>query len=205
MGREDDLLAHRGPGVAKRRARGHALGDHLDAREHGVSLVEVIGVDVEPELPERADAAHPEQDLLRHAAVEGRLVETVRDPPIGLGGRFEEEERSVAPARDPPDAGLDLARPDPDAHPYPRVLEEVGSIFRKVVDRDVVGREALARVAPRPAEPDGNHRAAEVVSGFDVVAGEDAEAAGIDRELGVQAELHAEVGDGRCHVRPAAS
>src|SRR5207244_12898443 len=129
--------------------------------EHGRALVEVVGADVEPELAARANAAHPEQDLLCDAAVEGGLVEPVRDPAISLGRRFEEEERCVAPARDLPDAGLDLSRSHAYSYSHPRVLEEVGRVLRKVVDRGTVGREALARVAASPAQSDAHHRAPE--------------------------------------------
>jgi len=54
-------LPHLGPGTAELGARGHALGDHLEPREDGVTLVEVVDVDVEPELAERTDAADAEE------------------------------------------------------------------------------------------------------------------------------------------------
>jgi hypothetical protein len=59
-----------------------------------VALVEVIRPDVDPELPERARAADAEEDLLRDAALDRRLVEPVGDPRILLRRRLEEEERA---------------------------------------------------------------------------------------------------------------
>ena len=82
VGGEHDLLAHRRPGLDERRAGDHALRDQLDAGERRVSLVEVVGVDVDAELAQRAHAADAEQDLLRDAAVERRIVEAVRDPGV---------------------------------------------------------------------------------------------------------------------------
>ena len=42
VGGEDDPLAHRLPRLLEGRARLHAVGDQLDAREDGVALVEVV-------------------------------------------------------------------------------------------------------------------------------------------------------------------
>src|SRR5262249_58285521 len=77
---EDDLLSHRLPGVAERRAAGHALRDELDAREDRVPLVEMVGRDLDAELAQRPHAADAEEDLLGHPAVERWVVEAVRDP-----------------------------------------------------------------------------------------------------------------------------
>ena len=55
--------------------------------------------------------------------------------------------------------------------------------------------EALAEVALAVEEADADERDAEVGGALDVVAGEDAEAAGVDRQRLVQAELGGEVGD----------
>src|SRR5439155_11664935 len=132
-----------------------------------------------PELAERTDAADAEQDLLRHAAVERRLVEAPGDPGVLAGDGLEQEEGRVGPALRPPDARLDLARRDAHPHAYPRVLEEVGAIGGEVVDRLPVGQDALARVAVPPAQADADHGKPEVACRLDEVAGQDAEAAGV--------------------------
>ena len=80
-----------------------------------------------------------------------------------------------------------------------RLGEELG-----LVDRDAVDTDPLPRVPACPAQPDADHGKAEVVRRLDVVAREDAEAARVDGEVLVQAELHAEVGDGRRHRAGAA-
>ena len=196
---EDDLLAYRAPGLGERRARGHALGDQLDTGEDGVALVEVIGGDLDAELAQRAHTADPEQDLLRHPAVEAGIVEPVRDPGVARRHRLEQEERRVAPAFRAPDPRLHLARGDADPHPHAGVLEEVGAVGRELRHRKAVLADALARVATRPAQPDADHRKRQVVCRLDEIAGEDAETAGVDRELLREAELHAEVCDGVGH------
>ena len=201
VGGEHDPPPHLGPGAPEVGACRHPLGDHLEAGEDRVSLVEVVDVDVEPELAERADAADAEQNLLRHAAVERRLVEPASDPGVVTGDGLEEEEWRVAPALRPPDARLDLARRDAHPHADARVLEEVGPVRREVVDRLPIGQDTLPRVAVEPAESDADHREAEVPPRLDEVAREDSETARIDRELLVEPVFHAEVRDGRGHAR----
>ena len=55
--------------------------------------------------------------------------------------------------------------------------------------------EPLAEVATAVEQADADERNAELGSGLQVVAGEDAEPAGVDRQRLVDPELHAEVGD----------
>ena len=55
--------------------------------------------------------------------------------------------------------------------------------------------EALPEVAAAVEQADADERHAELGGGLQVVAGEDAEPAGVDRQRLVDAELHAEVGD----------
>src|SRR5262249_49848461 len=86
---------------------------------------------------------------------------------------------------------------DAHGHGDAGVLEKVRGVLGELVDRDAVRVDALAGVSPRPAEPDADHREAEVVGGLDEVTREDAEPAGVGRELLVEAVLHAEVRDGR--------
>ena len=114
--------------------------------------------------------------------------------------RLEQVERRVAPALRVPHARLDLARRDARrarGRRCPRGSRPGTSGTRR--DGQAVVADALARVAARPAEPDADHRQLQVVRRLDEVAGEDAEAAGVDRELLVEPELHAEVGDGGGH------
>ena len=59
-----------------------------------------------------------------------------------------------------------------------------------------VAGEGLAEVAVPVEQPDADQRYAEVAGGLEMVAGEDAEAAGVLRQGGGDAELGREVGDG---------
>jgi hypothetical protein len=55
------------------------------------------------------------------------------------------------------------------------------------------GIEHLAKIALLIEQPDARDRDAEIARGLEIVAGEDAEAAGIERKRFAQPELHAEV------------
>src|SRR5262249_48041797 len=193
------LLAHRSPGLDERCARGHALSDQLDAREHRVTLVEVVGVDVDAELAQRAYSADTEENLLRHAAVEGGIVEAMRDPRVARGDGLQQEEGRVPPSLGAPHARLDLPGGNTDAYPYPRVLQEIGAVCRELRHRQAVLADALPGVAARPPEADADHRQAQIVRRLHEIAGEDAEAPGVDRKILGEAELHATVGDGSGH------
>ncbi len=57
------------------------------------------------------------------------------------------------------------------------------------------GGNALREVAAPVEEADADERHAELGRRLQMVAGEDAEAARIDRQASLEAELHAEVGD----------
>ena len=60
-----------------------------------------------------------------------------------------------------------------------------------------VAGEGLAEVAVPVEQSDADERDAEVAGGLEMVAGEDAEAAGVLRQGGGDAELGREVGDRR--------
>ena len=69
-------------------------------------------------------------------------------------------------------------------------------VDRLVVLRLPPGRvDALPEVAAAIEQADADERDPELGGGLEVVARQDAEAAGIDRQALVQPELHAEVGD----------
>ena len=68
-----------------------------------------------------------------------------------------------------------------------------------------VGVDRLAEVALAVHEPDADQRQGHVRGGLHVVAGEDAEAAGVDAERLVEAVLGAEVGDRPVELRAVAA
>ena len=74
-----------------------------------------------------------------------------------------------------------------------RQVEEV--VFRIAFLLPAVDVEVLAEVALAVHQADADERQAEVAGALEMIAGQDAEAAGIDRHALVDAELGREVGD----------
>src|SRR5262249_4746742 len=60
-----------------------ALADELEAEERRVPLVHVERGRRDAELPQRAEAADPEEELLRDPVLEPARVEAGRDPVVG--------------------------------------------------------------------------------------------------------------------------
>ena len=167
----------------------------LYLEEGRVPLVQVEDVRLDPERRQRANAADAEQQLLADPMLAIAAVESVSEP-VDL----EQVERDDAGRRRhvlAPDPGLDRLAGEIDRDGD--VLADEPDGFR--VDRLVVlGLAAglvdpLAEVAAGIEEPDSDQRHAELGRGLEVIAGEDPEAAGIDRQPLVDAELHAEVRD----------
>ena len=208
--RRDRRMCREDGGAANRLERILGLGagrdecaQPLDLKEGGVPLVQVEDVRLDPERGERADAPDAEQQLLTDPMLAVAAVERVGEP-VDL----EQVERDDADGgRDvlSPDRGLDrlAGEVDRDRH----VLAHEPDRFR--VDRLVVlGLTAglvdpLAEVAARVEEADADERDAELGRALEVVAGEDAQAAGVDRQALVNPELHAEVGDEQLVVLPS--
>ena len=114
-----------------------------------------------------------------------------------------------------PDAGVQLARPAGQrertvrggavALAQQRDRQPVGVEDRVVLLLPALARQRLAEVAVPVEQADADERHAEVAGGLEVVAGQDAEAAGVLRQRGGDAELRREVGDRlrRVRARPA--
>src|SRR5207248_1122285 len=126
-----------------------------------------------------------------------RIVEPLVDPGVARVDRVEQEERRRLVARELPDLELDFRRENADRHPHSGVLEEIEIRRRIFVDRHRVGPDGLRGVSLLPENADRHHRHVEVVRALHVVAGEDAQSAGVDRKLLVAPVLHAEVRDAR--------
>ena len=155
---------------------------------------------------ERADAADAEQDVLREPRVRLADVEARGDPaggevvlrPLGV----EQVERHAADVDAPDLRGhLHVAHGHRDRERLAVVAghERGGEPLRVGVDPVLVlpaaGVDALAEVALAVHQPDGDERQRAVGRLLEDVAGERAEAAGVDRERAVHAELRAEVRD----------
>ncbi len=188
------------------------LGDPLQAEEPGVPLVGVedlrCGVAGEPAVrAHRADTPYAEQHLLEQPVLAAAAVEPVGDVALAevvlLDVGVEQEQRNSA----------DPGQPDPGGQPAPAGQRE-GDVARRAVllgERGegqlvrvehrivlllpAVAGEGLAEVAVPVEQADADQRDAQVAGGLEVVAGQDAEAAGVLRQRGRDAEFRREVGD----------
>ena len=167
-------------------------------------------------VPQRAHAAHPEQHLLLQAQLAAAAVEALGDAAAGLVVAVhvgvEQEQRHPADLG-APHVGVQLAAAgqlDGDARrravllAQQRQRQPVGVEHRVVLLLPAVAVQALAEVAGLVEQADAHDRHADVGGRLEVVAGEDAQAAGVLRQRRGDAELGAEVGDRRrARPRPA--
>ena len=188
------------------------LADPLDAEEARVALVGVehLGrrMTGEPaEHPQRPDAADAQQQLLSEPVLAVAAVEAVGHVDVVLGVALDVGVQHQQ--RDPPDPH------HPDARDQRRPVGQVdrdggaGAVgLAEQRDRQTVGvkhrvalllpalaGERLLEVAVPVEQADADDRDAEVAGGLEVVAGEDAEAAGVLRQHRGDAELGREVAD----------
>ena len=218
VGGEHGGAAHGLEGLVEGHAvRPHELADPLDTEEAGVALVGVVDVghrgagDLRPQ-PQRPHAAHAEQHLLLQAQLAAAAVQALGDD----AGRLvvlvhvgvEEQQRHPAHLG-APDVGVQLAATgqlDGDAGgravlvAQQRQGQPVGVEDGVVLLLPAVAVQALAEVAGLVEQADPDDRDPDVGGRLEVVAGEDAEATGVLRQGGGDAELGAEVGDRRGHV-----
>jgi hypothetical protein len=176
----------------------HVRRDHLDAGEHGVALVEVVGRHRDPQPGEGARPADAEQHLLRDAHVGAHLVESVRDPAVRGARGLDQVERHVPEARGHPDVAGHLGATHVDTHVHAGVTQIRVIVAGKLLVGLAVGADPLHRVPVFPQQPDADHRQLEVRRRLDEVAGQDAQPPRVDGKRLVQPELHAEIGDVRC-------
>ena len=169
-------------------------------------LVHVPDRGVDAERAQRAHAAHAEHDLLAQPHLAAAHVEDAGDGPVrGVVERDVGVEHEHGHAADLglPHRGLHDAAGQVDGHgehAAPRRLHgQDGQPREVVVGVDVlleaVRVHGLAEIAGAVEEADADQGHPEVARRLAVVAGEDAEAARVDAERLVDAELHREVGD----------
>ena len=193
--REDGRAPDRLERVVGLRAGRDERAQPLYLEEGGVPLVQVEDVRLDPERRQRANAADAEQQLLADPMLAIAAVESVGEP-VDL----EQVERDDAGRRRhvlAPDPGLDRLAGEVDRDGDVLADEPDGLRVDRLV---VLGLAAglvdpLAEVAAGIEEADSDQRHAELGRGLEVIAGEDPEAAGVDRQPLVDAELHAEVRD----------
>ena len=178
----------------------------LERDEGGVALVEVQDAGVDVHRLQRAHAADAEQDVLRKPRVGLADVEPRRDPaggqvvlrPLGV----EQVERDAADVH-APDLRGDLHVAHRHGHGQRLAVvagderggEPLGVGVDPVLVLPAAGVDALAEVALAVHQPDRDERERTVGGLLEDVARERAEAAGVDRQRAMDAELRAEVGD----------
>ena len=207
VGGEDRALARGGQGVLARHAvLGRRAGD-LQPGQRRMALVEVDDAGLHAERVQHAHAADAEQRVLPQpdlgvADVKPRGDPAVRDAVLGPVG-VEQQQRHAADV-DPPHLGHDVAAHDGDGDRQRLAVvagderrgDAVGVRLDPVFVLPARAVDALAEVAVAVHEPDREHRHAAVRGLLENVAGQHAEATGVDRERAVDRVLGAEEGDG---------
>ncbi len=206
MGGEDagrPHLAHRGGGGQS--VLLDPLPRPLEQGESRVPFVQVQHRGADVELAQGAKAADPEQDLLLDA---GLLVAAVEPPGevavgggVGVVAGVEQQERA-APHLDVPDAQVDLAAGERDREAQLLAVRSQPGIDRQLFDGDRLvevllpagGVDLLVHVPLVVEQADADHRHPQVAHALEVITRQHPEAAGIDRDRVVQAELGGEVG-----------
>ena len=218
VGREDGRGAHRLEGLLEGHGLGtHQLADPLDAQEARVALVGVVDVrgrragEARPEA-QRPDPAHAEQHLLLQAQLPAATVEAFGHAAtsVVVAGHVGVEQEQGHPADlGAPDVGLELTAAGQRQADQRRCAvllaqqregQSVGVQHGIGLLLPALAVQALAEVARRVEEPHPDDRHPDVGGGLEVVTGEDPQATGILRQRGGDAELGAEVGDGRGHL-----
>ena len=159
----------------------------------------------ETEPAQHAHAADAEHELLAQAVLAVAAVQRVGDGPrpvgVSLDLRVEEVERHL-PDLHEPDAdpnGHEIAvvvgELDDRCHRHERQRQPVRVVPRIALELAVVLVQPLPEVAAAVVEADADERDAELRGRLEMVAGEDPEAAGVDRQALVEAELGREVRD----------
>ncbi len=199
--------AHVLEGIVKRLPLLDELPDALKHDETGVAFVQVKDGRRRLQRAERQHAADAEDDLLLHARLAVAAVQPGRQ--LAIPGR-------VVLEIGVEEVQLHAAKPDaPDGDAYGAIAEgDIDSAHRSVArDRGLDGRvgpgqrlvafllpavrgQPLMEVALRVHETDADERHAQVAGFLAVVAGQHAQAAGVDRQRLMQGEFSREVGDG---------
>ncbi len=183
----------------------HPAPNQFERRKGTVAFVEMDDSRRDAERRQRPGATDPEQQLLpdpraRVAAIEaGRQLAILDAVPVHV--RIEQQQRIAADGH-LPDAGDDVTGAGVDLDDQRLAVAE-RRLDRQhlAVDVEIVlvlpafVIEMLAEIALVVIETDADQRDAEVGRALEVITGQDAEAAGIDRQRLVESELRREVRD----------
>ncbi len=200
-----------------RRIEGHGEGDllpgHMAARplqhgECGMAIVQVEHIGLQAGGFQQAPAADAQHQFLAQAHLVVAAIEFAGDQPRDgwIGGVIGIEQQQAIEA----DPGLPAAQPDLQprqlyGQPQRRaagVMQRLDGHLPGVVDRvqrllSAVRADALAEVAVLPEHAHRGDRHAEVAGGLELVPGDVAEAAGVDRQGFAEHVFHGKVGDSR--------
>ena len=182
-----------GQRVLERQALIEELVDALQHHEAGVALVQVPHRGIEAEGAQGADAADAQDDLLLDAglaiaavqargqlAIPGRVLLEIGVEQIEVGMSQldvpHRDQHGALAERHGDDAGLAVGR---DRRLDRRVFPAQAPVALLL---PAVGRDALVEVALRIHEADADERQAQIAGFLAVVAGQHAEAAGVDRQ-----------------------
>ena len=202
--REDGRRPHLTHRVLERHAIRRAFPQPLDEHERRVALVGVPHARIDADRAQHPDARDAERPFLLEPLLGPAGVEPAGQAPVGgivlLEIRVEQEHRD-APHPHPPRADVD--RPAEGAHhreprlalgpderlerPHARVEPLVGVLL------PAVEPDPLVEIALRVEQTDRHQRHAQVGRRLAVIARENAQAAGVDRDGVVEPELGAEV------------
>ena len=185
----------------------HALARQLERGKRAVSLVEMDDTRRDAERRQRLDPAHAKQQLLADAdaivaAVQPRCQAAILGL-IAVDVGIEQQERVSADGQLPharderARARVDADRDRLAARVYRRLERQQRAVDVAVVLLLIARQiESLREISLVVVQPDADERNAEIGRRLDVIAGEDAEAARVDRNRFVQAELGREIRDG---------
>ncbi len=188
------------------------LANPLHPEEAGMALVGVEHLRLrrarDPCVhPQRPHAAHPQQQLLAQPVLGRPAIQPVRDQPVRLGVLLEvgveQQQRHPAHGRHPDPGQQVRAVGHPDRDRGPRAVRLVQERQRQPVRVEhrvalllpALPRQGLLEVAVPVQQADAHDRHPEVAGRLQVVAREDAQAAGVLRQHRRDPELRGEVGD----------
>ena len=183
-----------------------APAHRFEHRERAVPLVEVEDAGHDAQRMQRLQPADAEQQLLPNAHADVAPVEPRRQGAVlrrvPLDVRVEQQERPPPHGRLPypraqgSGAGRDHRHDRLAVRPDRRLQWQLGEVYLRVVLLlPAGGVEPLPEIALAIEQADADERDAQVGGALDVVAGQHAEAARVDRQRLVDAELRGEVGD----------
>ncbi len=199
MGGEQRAGLHRRGCFAQRVTKRQTFGQQLEQQEASVAFVEVHGRRVDAEGFEGPPSTDAEEPLLIDAVSLVAAVEPVGDlpRPAGVaGGAAIEQVQADRADLGQPNGGPYVAPRGGDGDDGAGVRQpEIGRFVDVEADRLLVVGDALGEVPVRVEEPDRHQWQTEIAGGLEVIAGEDAEAAGVLGECLGHAELGGEVGD----------